>query len=144
MVNNDQSGRWNNGTLGRIINIEHEGEHDIIIVQLANKEVVRVAPNSWDIFQYGVDDATNSLRTIKVGDFTQYPMRLAWALTVHKSQGKTFTNIILDLATTFSPGQMYVALSRCTNLDGLILKKPITAKSIFIDQRVIEFLDKLK
>ena len=144
MVNNDQSGRWNNGTLGKIIEIERDLEHDLIVVQLANKEVVRVAPNSWDIFQYGVDEETNSLRTIKVGDFTQYPMRLAWALTVHKSQGKTFTNVILDLATTFSPGQMYVALSRCTNLDGLVLKKPITAKSIFIDQQVVEFLGRFK
>ncbi len=110
------------------------------MVQLTNKEVVRVAPHSWDIFQYGIDDVTNSLHTIKVGDFAQYPMRLAWALTVHKSQGKTFTNVILDLATTFSPGQMYVALSRCTNLGGLVLKKPISAKSIFIDQRIVEFL----
>lgn len=144
MVNNDQSGRWNNGTLGRIIDIEHEQENDLIVVQLANKEVVQVTPNSWDIFQYGIDEETNSLRTIKVGDFTQYPMRLAWALTVHKSQGKTFTNVILDLATTFSPGQMYVALSRCTSLGGLVLKKPITAESIFIDQRIVKFLDMLK
>ncbi|CAL7962039.1 hypothetical protein GAMM_20038 [Gammaproteobacteria bacterium] len=138
MINNDKSGRWNNGTLGRIIDIEH-GD-GLIVVQLADKQVVRIAPHSWDIFQYGIDEVTNSLRTIKVGDFTQYPMRLAWALTVHKSQGKTFTNVILDLATTFSPGQMYVALSRCTSLGGLVLKKQITAKSIFIDRRIVEFL----
>lgn len=135
LVNNDQKGRWFNGSIGHITDLKH----DVIIVQLANKEIVDVCKHEWDVFKYEINEETNGLNTIKVGSFTQYPMRLAWALTVHKSQGKTFDNVIVDIETTFSPGQMYVALSRCTNMEGLILKKKITSKNIFIDNRIVDF-----
>lgn len=135
LVNNDSKGRWVNGSIGHIIDFKY----DTVVVQLANKEIVDVCKHEWDVFKYEINEATNGLNTLKVGSFTQYPMRLAWALTVHKSQGKTFDHVIVDLGTTFSPGQMYVALSRCTSMKGLILKKEITPKNIFIDYRVVDF-----
>jgi len=79
-----------------------------------------------------------------LGSFTQYPIRLAWAMTVHKSQGKTFEKLIVDLGFTFTPGQMYVALSRATSMEGLVLKKPLNARSVFIDYQVSQFLTSLQ
>ena len=74
-----------------------------------------------------------------LGSFTQYPLRLAWAITIHKSQGLTFEKAIIDAGEAFAPGQVYVALSRCTNLDGMVLKSKIRPNSLFTDQRIVEF-----
>lgn len=141
MGNNDSQGRWVNGSIGHITNFTYDRENnlDIILVQLANKNIVDVYPYSWDVFKYEINAQTKGLTTTKVGSFTQYPLKLAWALTVHKSQGKTFDNVIVDLGTTFAPGQMYVALSRCTSLAGLILKKKVTTQNILLDYRVVNF-----
>ena len=142
LVNNDLQGRWVNGSIGHITSFAYDKKTnlDVIKAQLANKEIVDVFPYTWDVFKYEINETSNSLTTFKTGSFTQYPMRLAWALTVHKSQGKTFNNVIIDLGTTFTSGQMYVALSRCTHLEGLVLKKKITPKNIFIDYRIVNFL----
>ena len=142
MVNNDTDGRWVNGSIGHITNFIHDKKNniDVIMIQLANQEIVDVYPYNWDVFKYEINEETNGLNTIKTGSFTQYPMKLAWALTVHKSQGKTFDNVIVDLGTTFSPGQMYVALSRCTSLAGLVLKKKVTTQNILLDYRIVSFL----
>lgn len=142
MVNNDTLGRWVNGSLGQIMAIQTDKEHklDIIIVKLASGETVNVVPDAWDVFKYAFDETTNALTTEKTGSFKQYPLRLAWALTVHKSQGKTFDNIIVDLGVTFTPGQMYVALSRSTSLNGIVLKKKVGKHNIFIDQRIVNFV----
>ncbi|CAL7964317.1 ATP-dependent DNA helicase PIF1 [Gammaproteobacteria bacterium] len=146
LVNNDVDSRWVNGSIGHITAFTHDKKSstDVIMVQLANQEIVGVYPHEWDVFKYEINEETNGLNTLKIGSFIQYPMRLAWALTVHKSQGKTFDHVIVDLGITFSPGQMYVALSRCTSLDGLVLKKKITTKNIFIDYRIVNFLTKLQ
>ncbi|EKE00920.1 MAG: hypothetical protein ACD_21C00251G0003 [uncultured bacterium] len=146
LVNNDPDGRWVNGSIGHITAFGRDKKNntDIIMVQLSNREIVDIHPYSWDVFKYEINEETNGLNTLKIGGFTQYPMRLAWALTVHKSQGKTFDNVIVDLGTTFSPGQMYVALSRCTSLEGLVLKKRITTKNVFIDYRIVNFLTKFQ
>ena len=140
LVNNDSDGRWVNGSIGHIIDFKQ----DVVMVMLSNKEIVEVCQHEWDVFKYDINEETNALNTSKIGSFTQYPMRLAWALTVHKSQGKTFDRVIVDLGATFSPGQMYVALSRCTSMEGLILKKRITANNIFIDYRIVSFLTKFQ
>ena len=142
LVNNDEEGRWVNGTIGQITRIKNTEDlaYDTLYVRLSSGEEVAVMPHTWDVFKYEVDEATHTLTTAKIGSFTQYPLRLAWALTVHKSQGKTFERVIVDLGTTFTPGQMYVALSRGTSLEGLVLKKAVTKKNIFIDWRIVKFL----
>jgi len=144
LVNNDSAGQWVNGSIGQVTQIKSDDPYNTIYVRLASGEEVSVHPHEWDVFKYEIDETTQALTTSKIGSFTQYPLRLAWALTVHKSQGKTFERVIVDLATTFTPGQMYVALSRGTNLEGLVLKKAVTHKNIFIDWRIVDFLTKFQ
>ncbi|MBN1444950.1 MAG: AAA family ATPase [Candidatus Omnitrophica bacterium] len=139
MLNNDQQKRWVNGSIGRIIMVEPEGE--TIIVQLLGGKTVDVTPYEWDIFRYVYDEDTDQIDTEQVGSFKQYPLRLSWAVTIHKAQGKTFDNVILDIgAGAFTPGQVYVGLSRCVSLEGLVLKKKIRKQDIFIDWNVVKFM----
>ena len=91
-------------------------------------------------YQYYFDTVSENLASKVIGHFTQYPLKLAWAVTIHKSQGQTFEKVIIDVGFgTFSHGQMYVALSRCTSLGGVILKQPLVQRHILLDQRVVEF-----
>lgn len=139
MLNNDQQKRWVNGSIGRIIMVVPGGE--TIIVQLLGGETVDVTPYEWDIFRYVYDENTDRIDTEQVGSFKQYPLRLSWAVTIHKAQGKTFDNVILDIgAGAFTPGQVYVGLSRCVSLEGLVLKKKIRKQDIFIDWNVVKFM----
>jgi ATP-dependent exoDNAse (exonuclease V) alpha subunit len=145
MLNNDASGRWVNGTIGKIADIEAMEKEGIIetviIAELANGKMVEVSPYIWEIFRFFIKDG--QLQSEVVGTFTQYPLMLAWALTIHKSQGKTFEKVIIDIGKgTFAHGQMYVALSRCTKLDGIILKKIIHKNHIWMDYKVMSFLTK--
>ncbi|MDF1498628.1 MAG: AAA family ATPase [Patescibacteria group bacterium] len=144
LLNNDSKGRWINGSVGKVIGVgEGEDEDDVIFVELENKEVIEVGAYNWTIFKYVYNDKTDSLETEESGSFEQYPLKLAWSLTIHKSQGKTFDKAIIDIGRgTFAYGQMYVALSRCVSLEGLVLKKPIEKKHIFIDWKVVEFVTK--
>ena len=131
-----------NGTLGKIAGIEKTDNEDIvIIVTLQDGTVVEVAQNTWELFKYEYDRSTKKISTKKTGSFTQYPVRLAWAVTIHKSQGKTFEKVVIDIGRgTFAHGQVYVALSRCTNFAGITLTKPITKAHIRMDWRVAKFL----
>lgn len=142
MLNNDKNGKWVNGSVGKIINIKPQrNKDDIVIAQLTNGSKVKVSPFTWELFKFSIDEKTGKLISETVGSFTQYPFMLAWAVTIHKAQGKTFDNVVIDIGKgTFCHGQMYVALSRCTTLSGLILKKPIEKKHIFMDWRVVKFL----
>jgi ATP-dependent DNA helicase PIF1 len=142
MLNNDTEGRWVNGTIGEItgIALDKEGEH-VIVADLAQSGTVEITPNTWEIYRFNVDGG--GLQSEVIGKFTQYPLMLAWAITIHKSQGKTFDKVIIDIGRgTFAHGQMYVALSRCTSLEGLILKQPIFKKHILTDYQVVDFLTK--
>jgi ATP-dependent exoDNAse (exonuclease V) alpha subunit len=142
LVNNDKYGRWVNGTLGRVVGIEKTEEDDTaILVTLQDGSVVEVTHNTWELFKYEYDRATKKISTRKTGSFTQYPVRLAWAVTIHKSQGKTFDRVIIDMGRgAFAHGQVYVALSRCTSFAGITLTKPITKSQIRMDWRVAQFL----
>jgi len=98
---------------------------------------------TWEEITYAYNQDTDEVEAEVTSSFTQFPIRLAWALTIHKSQGQTYENVMLDLSTpTFAPGQMYVALSRCTSLDGLSLKMPIKRKDIIVDQKVSAFMSR--
>jgi hypothetical protein len=140
MLNNDTGGSWVNGSIGKIIDItqNRKGE-DIIIAELADDEEVEITPFTWEIYRFFVDGG--QLQSETVGKFTQYPLMLAWAVTIHKGQGKTFDKVIVDIGSgTFAHGQMYVALSRCTTLEGIVLKRPALKKHIWTNYQVMDFL----
>jgi len=142
MLNNDTEGRWVNGSIGKItgINQNRKGE-DIIVAELADGEEVEITPFTWEIFRFFVE--AGGLQSEVIGTFTQFPMMLAWAVTIHKGQGKTFERVIIDIGKgTFAHGQLYVALSRCTTLGGIILKKPTLKKHIWTNYQVMDFLTK--
>ncbi|MBI4244811.1 MAG: AAA family ATPase [Planctomycetes bacterium] len=143
LVNNDNKKRWVNGTVGKIVKIikQDGGKPDKIIVKLNDGENVEVLPFSWELFKYKLDEETDLPATEVIGSFTQYPLILAWAITIHKSQGKTFDKVVVDLERgSFAHGQTYVALSRCTSLEGLTLKQNIQKRHILMDWRVVKFL----
>jgi ATP-dependent DNA helicase PIF1 len=142
MLNNDTDGRWVNGSIGKITGItgNNKGDYDIV-AELADGEEVEITPFTWEIFRFFVE--AGSLQSEVIGKFTQYPLMLAWAVTIHKGQGKTFDRVIIDIGKgTFAHGQMYVALSRCTTLDGIVLKKPALKKHIWTNYQVMDFLTK--
>ena len=116
LLNNDSLGRWVNGSIGRIVKIHRQADgEDGIEVELPNGRRVEVTPFRWQIFRFDYDEAAKKVFSEPVGSFTQYPLKLAWAITIHKSQGKTFDKVVVDIGRgTFAHGQMYVALSRCT------------------------------
>jgi hypothetical protein len=140
LLNNDAEGRWVNGTMGIVDNInDYEG----ITVKLETGNTYIVTKNEWDIFEYNVE-RDGSLKTRTMGSFTQYPLKLAWAITIHKSQGKTFDEVIIDLGRgTFAHGQLYVALSRCRTLEGITLRQPLVKGHVIMDWRVVKFVTSL-
>lgn len=143
LVNNDSLKRWVNGSTGKIISTQWNDEEscDMLIVELSNGKTVEVMPHTWETNQYFFDEANNTIESERIGAFTQYPIKLAWAVTIHKSQGKTFNHVVLDIGRgTFAHGQIYVALSRCTSMEGITLRQPILPKHIWSDQRIHYFL----
>lgn len=142
MLNNDSERRWVNGSIGIIEAVKHDAEGDeYLLVRLADtRKVVDVRRHSWEVYRTGLEDG--ALVSVPVGIFTQYPFRLAWAITIHKSQGKTFDHVVIDIGTgTFAAGQMYVALSRCTSFEGIILKTQIRTHNIRTDERISDFFN---
>jgi len=142
MLNNDTEGRWVNGSIGKITGItQNRRGEDIIVAELADGEEVEITPFTWEIFRFFVE--AGGLQSEVIGTFTQFPLMLAWAVTIHKGQGKTFDRVIIDIGKgTFAHGQMYVALSRCTTLGGIILKRPALKKHIWTNYQVMDFLTK--
>ena len=103
------------------------------------KDIV-VEKQEWEILRYSLGNDPSKIETETVGSFKQYPLRLAWAMTIHKSQGKTFDKVIIDLTGgAFEHGQTYVALSRCRTLEGIVLKQPIRPQDIRVDERIVDF-----
>jgi len=145
MLNNDPGGRWINGTVGKVENIDFDDDAKsyCVYARLSDGERVKIFPHTWDMYAYHFDAAEGKIESEEVGSFRQYPFRLAWAVTIHKAQGKTFDKVVLDVGRgTFSPGQLYVALSRCRTLEGLTLVRPVQRRHVFLDIRVDQFLGK--
>lgn len=140
MLNNDADGRWVNGSVGRIVDVLHD-EEDVILVQFADGRIEEVTPHEWEIFHYRYNRRKKRIETESIGLFRQYPLKLAWAVTIHKSQGKTFDKVIIDLSKRFfAPGQLYVALSRCRSLNGISLTRKVTKSDVMLDKRIVHFL----
>lgn len=135
MLKNDSGKRWVNGTLGKIEKLEDEK----IIVKIKGN-TYSLEKETWEEVRHVFNPKTGQLEKKSLASFTQYPINLAYAVTIHKSQGKTFDKIIVDVGKgAFAPGQVYVALSRCTSLEGIVLSTPIRSQDILIDPRVVEF-----
>ncbi len=134
---NDPDRLYVNGTLGTVISIGKEH----ITVRLENGGEVEVEPQPWENLKYDINEETKEIVSEIDGLFTQYPLKTAWAITIHKSQGLTFDKAVIDANNSFSHGQVYVALSRCRTLEGLVLKRKIPSSAIINDHRVDEYSD---
>lgn len=136
-LRNDPDGRWVNGTIGTV---SHLGEDSVRVI--VDDDEFEVEPVVWERYVYSFDQVAGSVDAQQVGEFVQLPLRLAWAVTIHKSQGQTYDRAIIDLgARAFSAGQVYVALSRLTSLDGLYLTRAIKPSDIIVDERVKSFME---
>ncbi|QDB79592.1 AAA family ATPase [Georgenia wutianyii] len=139
MVTNDGAGRWVNGTLGRIAGIENGEQGLQVAVEFRDGSAAMVGPYTWEATRPVVE--AGGLRHEVVGSYTQLPFKLAWAITIHKSQGQTLDRLVVDLSGgAFDYGQVYVALSRCTSFDGLVLTRPVLPKDLKTDRRILRFL----
>ena len=145
MLTNDPNDRWVNGTIGRVLDVTH-GRRDglrergpVVVVGFTGGDVVEVDPHTWDITRPVASG--DAVRHEVIGTYTQFPFALAWAITIHKSQGQTLDRLVVDLSGgTFAAGQLYVALSRCRSLAGLVLTRPVHASDLKTDRRITRFL----
>ena len=137
-VKNDPDKRFINGMLGEV----EEVSDDSIRVRLSGKDnIVKVEPTAWENIRYHMNEETHQIESTKIGSFMQYPIKPAWAITIHKSQGLTFDKAVIDAHEAFSPGQAYVALSRCRSLDGMVLSEKLTQRAIITDSIVDEYMN---
>lgn len=139
LLRNDIEGlKYVNGTQGIITDISKEKE--IIQVKTEEGDYLHIEPSTWDVYNYIYNEETKTIEPRVIGSFTQFPLKLAWAVTIHKSQGLTFNKAIVDAHQSFAPGQVYVALSRCRSLEGLILTSKISESDIKVDPIVVEYM----
>lgn len=137
-IKNDPERRFINGTLGEVKSIDKNS----IAVRLAESgTIIDVEPMEWQNIRYQFDEESKEISSKQIGRFKQYPLKAAWAITVHKSQGLTFDKAIIDVHAAFSPGQAYVALSRCRTLDGLVLSTPVSASVFMRDNAVDAYMN---
>lgn len=141
LLNNDGDRRWVNGSIGAIkaVKKDDEGETFVRVLLRDGGKTVDIYPYAWDVYRFRIEGGL--LVSEPVGTFTQFPFRLAWAITIHKSQGKTFDSICIDLDRgAFAAGQTYVAFSRCTSFEGIVLQRPVKKGHIRADWRIYAFL----
>ncbi len=141
MIRNDnENERWVNGTMG----VVQELAEDRVVVQI-DGENHTVRPETWEDIEYVYDDREKTIKPNVRGTFMQFPIRLAWAITIHKAQGKTLDQVVIDFGYgAFAPGQAYVAISRCRSLQGIYLKYPVRQRDIFVDKRIVEFMAQVR
>ena len=135
-IRNDKQGRWCNGTIGKVTRLNEQS----VFVALENGNEMRVEWEVWENMQYTYNEKEKKVEETVLGSFSQIPIKPAWALTVHRSQGLTFNHVVIDFAGgAFTGGQTYVALSRCTSLEGITLLKPLSERDIIVNMAVVEF-----
>lgn len=135
-IKNDRDHRWVNGTIGKV----YSASPDSLEIELESGDRHILEPERWANIRYDYDEETKKINEVELGSYTQYPLRLAWALTIHKSQGLTFNNVIIDMGRgAFSGGQTYVALSRCRSLEGLTLRSTVNQRDMFVNPAIINF-----
>lgn len=140
-IKNDPEKAFVNGSIGVVTEISDERIAVKIRHENGKKNTIDVVKAEWEILRYRAD-ATGNIEAEPIGSFRQYPLKLAWAITIHKSQGKTFDKVLLDLGGgAFEHGQLYVALSRCRTLEGIVLRSPIRPNDVITDERIISFYD---
>lgn len=137
-IRNDPNGLYYNGKIVEVTALNA----DFIEVQTEAGDMIAVDRMDWPNKKYTLNKETNEIDEKLVGNFSQFPLRLAWAITVHKSQGLTFEKMAVDLGETFAPGQAYVALSRCTSLDGLVLLSKMRTQNVSVSNKIIQYHDK--
>ena len=143
LVKNDPDGKYVNGTIGQVAKLEDHTVHVTIDKPSGQQETIKVKRQDWEILKYKIKEDDGSIGTEVVGKFSQFPLRLAWAMTIHKSQGKTFDKVIIDLGKgAFEFGQTYVAFSRCRTLDGIVLKQKLRPRDIMTDERIIDYYER--
>ncbi len=128
--------RYYNGKIGKVTTINDD---KIFVLCKGETDEIEVKKEQWENIRYSVNRNTRHMEEEVLGSFNQYPLRLAWAITIHKSQGLTFEKAIIDAGEAFAPGQVYVALSRCTSLSGLVLQSKVRSSSLHSDNRIVAF-----
>ncbi len=138
-IKNDPTGqqRYYNGRIGRVVRLT---QSSVSVLCQGDQQPIDVEPLEWENAQYQLNEQTREIEAHRIGTFRQYPLRLAWAITIHKSQGLTFEHAVIDAGMSFAAGQVYVALSRCRTLEGLVLASPIPPNAIINDNDVDSYI----